>query len=318
MDQNARGSAELEKAARGILSYRRVLESEGRREGRQVMRLLTQAAERTVVPTLSEVLALACGLISVLANSRLLGRAKGLAGQLENRLDAFLQRRYGDLTGESFDIGAELKQIQTAMRATEERGRHIKDQLRAEGVLPPRRKRQPQEQAAGAPEPRADAKRRKRKKKAPQPEPFPPTGPDLPATFEEFRALVGRAFFAPSAEPGDKAIRRLLDEIAWMVWDRLHVVPEALEYGKQRWDEVLGEMAQAPPGATGELTERRCEIVAVVSIGLFAEQRLAERNQRIRPCLGRLMRQRYGLKPEVERFSQTDWTIERVAQSFAV
>jgi hypothetical protein len=49
-----------------------------RHEGREVMRLLTQAAQRTVAPSLQDVLALAGSLMAVLANSRLTRRAKRL------------------------------------------------------------------------------------------------------------------------------------------------------------------------------------------------------------------------------------------------
>ncbi len=168
----------LEKAARALLHRRRALLNEVRREGRQVMRLLTQAAERTVAATLDDILSLACSLIAVLAKPRLPGRAKRLNQRIEKLLEAFVEKRYRK-AGTVVSLMTEMQRMVAYIH----------------GSPPP-------DPAAGGTRTRPKAKPKKdtgtdsRKRKKPHPA---PAGPDLPDTFEEFRGLVRRAFGARSA-----------------------------------------------------------------------------------------------------------------------
>jgi len=95
VDREAADYGALEKAGRALVHRQRALLNEVRREGRAVMRLLTQAAERTVAPTLLDILALAGSLMAVLTNSRLARRAQGLNRRVAKRLEAFVEKRFG-------------------------------------------------------------------------------------------------------------------------------------------------------------------------------------------------------------------------------
>ena len=94
VDREAPDYGALEKAGRALLHRQRGLLNDVRREGRQVMRLLTQAAERTIAPTLQDIVALAGGLMAVLGNSRLGRRAQRLNRRVARLLEAFVQKRY--------------------------------------------------------------------------------------------------------------------------------------------------------------------------------------------------------------------------------
>ncbi|HWT82718.1 MAG TPA: hypothetical protein VN648_28385, partial [Candidatus Methylomirabilis sp.] len=209
----------LEKAARALLHRRRALLHEVRREGRQVMRLLTQAAERTVAPTLRDILALACGLMTVLVHSRPLGRGKRLNERVTNILEAFVEKRYGK-TGPVVSWMAVLEWM---------RGN-------APGSRPPRPQRQPR--ARPKPEAPPAAAEPTARKKRPRPDPTA-AALDLPQTLEQFQGLVRRAFCAPSAEPEDEAVRAMLDDLAHSLWTRLHLFEAGLEYERQELDEAL-------------------------------------------------------------------------------
>jgi hypothetical protein len=296
VDQGARGYAELEKVGRTILRRRRAVQGAARREGRQVMHLLTQAAQRAVAPALHEILALACALINILARSRVLDRGAGLDRRISRLFDAFLQRRYDPL-GAVFDWRGERR----LARALEEKGRKTRrqsEQYRRQQLgLPPLPERKPRPKT----KPEAETEAPGRKKRPVADSPNPVAGPDLPETYSEFRALLGRALFAPAAEPEDEALRLILEELACVLWGHLTLFSSGSGYGKESLDDVLDEMATTLPDG-GELLSRQDRIQAVLKPNPDAEAILGEHVQALRQGLGILMKERYEPQPEVDRF----------------
>jgi hypothetical protein len=300
VDRNASGCTELEKTGAALLDRLRGGYRQVRRESRQVMGLLTRAAQRTVAPNLQEILALAWALISVLVNSRVLGRLHRENRRIQKLLAAFLQRRYG-ATGEIFDWEAELRRAGAFLRKMEE----STCQGEARQGVPAGPARKPR--ARLAPQPEGDARQRLgQENMPPHPETEPPLGPNLPATCEEFRALLGRAFLAPSSEPEEEAVRVLLDELARKLWAHLHMFEVSLQEETRRVDEALNEMAQAIPTTTHELLHRRCRIEVILKARPGYEQVWRECNEELRQCLGIVMKQRYGPDPEIDRFCQAN------------
>ncbi len=261
----------LEKAARALLHRRRALLNEVRRERRQVMRLLTQAAERTVAATLEDILSLACSLIAVLAKPRLPGRAKRLTQRIEKLLEAFVEKRYHQA---GISWMTELQRMIASIHgvpAPDPAG----DGTRA------RRKAKPKKEAG------TDS----RKRKKPHPA---PAGPDLPHTFKEFQGLVRRAFCAPSAEPEDDAVGQMLDDVARSLWRRLLLFQVKVEYETQQLDQALEEMGHTLPGNDRDLQER-CWWIEAALEDPDGEEKLRQDMQDVRQCLGILLRVRWGI-----------------------
>ncbi len=237
------------------------------------MRLLTQAAERTVAATLDDILSLACSLIAVLAKPRLPGRAKRLNQRIEKLLEAFVEKRYRK-AGTVVSLMTEMQRMLAYIR----------------GSPPP-------DPAAGGTRTRAKAKPKKdagtdsRKRK--KPDPAPP-GPDLPDTFEEFQGFVRRAFCAPSAEPENDAVGRLLDDVARSLWRRLLLFQVKVEYETQQVDAALDEMGDTLPENDRDSQERCWEIENVLEDS-DGEERLRRDVQDVRQCLGILLRVRWGI-----------------------
>ncbi len=122
--------------------------------------------------------------------------------------------------------------------------------------------------------------------------------------FEEFRALCRRAFLAPAAKPGEEGVRAISDELAWVLWQRLHRFEERLEAETQRLDEALDEMAQTLPASHDVLLHRQLQVEAIVKEEPYAEHILSACIQDLRQRLGKLMRVRYGPDPQIDRFCQ--------------
>jgi hypothetical protein len=140
------------------------------------------------------------------------------------------------------------------------------------------------------------------------------TGPDLPETYREFRALLGRAFFAPAAEPEDEVLRQILEELACVLWDRLTLFETGLECEKQNLDQVLDEMGQTLPDGR-ELLDRQDRIQDILKPEPNWEALLREYIEAVRQDLGILMKERYDPDPEIDRFCQgteglSHWTID--------
>ncbi len=258
------------------------------------MRLLTDAAARTVAPTLHEILSLACNLMTVLVNSRILGRLKRLNQGIDKLIEALLEKRYGEPTGEIYSPMAQVRRTREFLR-----------QMEAEEIA---RGERPERQPGARPAPQTPEEKdaaagSQAGSKPPQPEPLPATGPDLPESLEDFRALFRRALCAPSAEPENEAVGALIDSLALSLWDHLHLFQYEMEGQGQKLDQVLNEMAETLPGNSRDSVRRRCRIAAVLNAAV-GEELLTAYAQSFRRRLGRLMEKRYGPDPEIDRFCQ--------------
>ncbi len=90
-------------------------------------------------------------------------------------------------------------------------------------------------------------------------------------------------------------MRQTVDELAWVLWQRLHRFEERLEAETQRLDEALDEMAQVLPGSHDVLLHRQLQIEAILKEEPNAEQILSRCIQDLRQRLGKLMRVRWGI-----------------------
>jgi hypothetical protein len=210
-----------------------------RREGRQVMRLLTQAAQRTVEPTLQDLLTLAGGLMAVLGNWHLAARAKRLNRRVARRLEAFLEKRF-----EKVGVVVSTKTFLERLMAGSVVGL----------AFQPQRPRGPRSLAQCAkPKPQVGAVGSAGVLSA-----QPAEGPDLPEKVEEFVSLVRRAFCAPHPEPEDEAVRELIDELAGCLWDRLHTFDVVVQCERERLDRALEEMGRTLPDEGRNHLRGRC------------------------------------------------------------
>jgi hypothetical protein len=254
--------------------------NEARREGRQVVRLLTQAAERTVAPTLQDLLALAGGLMAALGNSRLGRRAQRLNRRVAKLLEAFVQKRY-----EKAGVVVSAETLFQRLMAED-----------VEGLPPlPQHQRRPRSSAvrAGAAQPKQPAKPSQSER-----------GPDLPDNDKEFVSLVRRAFCAPHPEPENEATRDLVDDLGACLWDRLRMFDDEVKCETARLNQELDRMADTPPDEGRNHVRRRCwSIEAQLKLTVGSAGNIIEMGAEVLPeRLGALMMRRYGPDPKIERF----------------
>ena len=277
VDPAGRDYAAMEEAGRAILHRQRAILHQGRREAQRVMRLLRQAAQRTTVASLEDILSLAGSLMAALAHSRFLKRAERLNERAQEWLEAFLEKRY-EKPGILFGWRGILHQaIYPEGPARPDPTRHRRGR-KAKGK-------------AGVAREGAGASR---------PAPAPP----LPETLEEFQALVYRAFCAPHPEPDDWPEAHLLDRVARSLWERLHLFEKVCQEDAGRLEEVWKEADQRLPADRQELMERNFSIVNVLNKEPAGGRVLTGWAERIRGQLGLLMRQRYGIHSEIDHFLQ--------------
>ena len=276
IDREAPDYGALEKAGRALLHRQRALPNEVRREGRQVMLLLTQAAARTVAPTLQDIVALAGGLMAVLGNSRLARRAQRLNRRVAKLLEAFVEKRF-----EKAGVVVSAETLFQRLMAGAVAG------------LPPRAQR------PSRPRPPAARAHRSQPAEAAQDQ-----GPELPENKEELFRLVRRAFCAPHPEPEEEAVRHLVDDLAGCLWDRLHTFDVVLKCETERLNQALDEMSHTLPDEGRNHVRQRCwSIEAQLNETLCsAETMLLFCAQTLPPRLGTLMDLRYGPDPEIDQF----------------
>jgi hypothetical protein len=267
----------LEKVGRAILHRRRALLGEARREAQRVMRLLTEAAERTVAASLNDLLGLASGLIAVLAHPRLRERARRLNRRIERGLGAFLDQRYGE---QALPWMAELGPKSRRRPRLQPR-----PQLQTPDAHQP-----PTSKAEGRATPPARASGQQ-------------AGPHLPPSLEAFQALVRRAFCAPNSEPEDETLGLVLDGLAETLWERLHLFEAALQKEAKALQDTFREMGQRPPDNAEDVVERCYGIESrLAPIELDLEEPLGTYLRQIRQDAGLVIEERCGLSPEIECF----------------
>jgi hypothetical protein len=280
VDQEAPDYGALEKAGRALVHRQRALFNEVRREGREVMRLLTQAAERTVTPTLQDILALAGSLVAVLVNPRLARRAQRLNRRVAKLLKAFVEKRF-----EKAGVVVSAETLFERLMAGAGSGLPPLSQRKKQSRPPSSRTRPtPQPQAANTAE--------------------PDPGLDLPEEGEEFASLVRRAFCAPQPESADEAVRDLIDDLAGCLWDRLHTFDVVLQCEMERLNRALDQMGCTLPDEGRNHVRKRCwSIEAELRDTLCSAQTIISFCTKVLPPRLRiLMLRRYGPDPEIDRF----------------
>ena len=95
---------------------------------------------------------------------------------------------------------------------------------------------------------------------------------------------------------------RVLDELAGNLWHHLQMFEVSLQEETERLEEAMNDMAEAMPTTPEEVRRRRCRIEAILKVQPEHEQVWIESNDKIRQCLGAVMRQRYDPNPEIDRF----------------
>jgi hypothetical protein len=290
VDREAADYGALEKAGRALLYRQRALLNEARREGREVMRLLTQAAERTIAPTLQDILTLASSLMTLLGKSRLLGRTQRLNRRVKKLLEAFVEKRY-ERSGRLL-VTAEACCERLMAEADEKPSHRLRDPECGAGTGWPGLRLIPKSRRDGA----QGSSQHFQGGWADQ-------DPDLPEVQEEFVCLVRRAFCAPHPEPEEEEVRDLVDELAGCLWNRLHTFDLVVKGEKEQLNQRLDQMADTVATGPKSLRERFWSIEAELEkTVLSVETMLQLCGETLPQPLGTLMYRRYGPHPKIDRF----------------
>jgi len=290
------GQEVLEQVGRTILRRWGSMRRGIKQERRQVMELLSWAAGRVEPASLEELVGLAGGLMGVLLASDTVGRMEALRWRIRRLLEELQKTRYAVLPGLLSLLVAERMGVSLEPHRAERRKR----QGKGRPPWPTEADEIEEEEAAEAttPAPASAEPPPARPEKAPTGKPLPPA---LPRKFEDFQALVDGAFCAPQAAPAEGKERELLDEVAQMLWERLHLFEQAMEEEEQGLEEELEAMGETAPKYKDDVEERRWQIEHVLGMTGVAEEEktllLACRQQ-----LGQLLTLRYGSQPGIERF----------------
>ena len=318
----------LMKTARALLRPRQIFRREGRREIHQIMELLTTAAARPEPLTPAEAILLAQQIVKALPLGEAWDRANRVYGKLLELFQQLLESHYGDALGCGFSITAmwedleeEYQQIRAMERAEREakgggsfgRGRNSKSDSESKTKTPDS---SAESSTSGSPESNSQAQGASAEGSGPSAN-GSDAGPDrkrattlkLPATFEEFRDLVGLAFrplpregWEPSEE--EAAAGRLRVRIlAETLWDRLKYVPTLARELREAAEEFLQEVIPVP--RTGpELYEVARELVILLYPHRNLPLAVEPVDAWIRDQLGELLEARYGFHVSVEFFRE--------------
>ena len=298
-DPHGRGEGEgtevLEKVGRTILrrwgSVRRGI----RRERRQVMGLLTWAARRAAPASLEE---LAGGLLGTLLEGCTVGRMEARRWRIRRLLEELQKTRYAGLPWLLNLLAAQV----VGVSLEQHRGRRRRGGGKRRPLWPPEADDFEQDEAAAPPAPA----------EPPHPLPHPGKrltfdGPELPRRFEDFQALVDRAFCAPQPAPTKGKVRQLLDQLGRALWQRLHLFEQAVEKEKQGLERETEAMGEAVLQYADDVEERRWQIEHVLEVtGVEEEEKALYLG--CRQGMAHLLRLRYGPYRGIKRFLEwTEW-----------
>jgi hypothetical protein len=316
VDPQAPDYGALEKAGRAIVHRQRALLNEVRREGREVMRLLTQAAQRTVAPTLQDILALAGSLMAALGESRLACRAQRLNRRVAKLLEAFVEKRY-ERAGVVVSTETLFKRLMAPVEGSPPLPQRPKRRRPRSAPTPGACAPEPAS-GAGAPcasEPAlrsrapsggafsgASAARPNPQRKAAEVA-RPDPGSDLPESQDEFVRLVSRAFCAPHSEPEDEGVRRLIDDLAGSLWHRLHKFSADVQWETAKLNQVLDQMGDTAPDEGPNHVSTRCRLIEaeLQQTARSAETIITISTELLSQQLETLMLCGYGPDPDIER-----------------
>jgi len=237
------GAPLLHRAAEQIWKRRQHFSRHARREARQVMRLLSAAAQSPSPHSEEEALKLFHRLLEIFIRSRAVPRAQCLNNLVKRALWEMLEARYGSgvyVNGKSYTLlwqvleqdyqwGLEQEKLRREERraaAGQGQGSGEREQGTAHetGNREQRVAQGPQSNPAALANPESPTPNPS-EEKAPQSEPAahrPNQPPPLPPTFEEFLDLFYRAFAPPSPVRDLAQDRALIIQLAHSVWVRVH------------------------------------------------------------------------------------------------
>ncbi len=300
------------------------------RERRQVMWLLTGAAARVAPASVEQLVGLAGALMAVLQEADgLLLRWYTWWWRIRQLLEKVQEERYGNMPGLLGLLAASLgyspeescgrrrrgprKRRPSRPRAGEESQPEISSpEFESSGGCASFSNQQPQcfpeqetlrapgqahEAPAQTPASAAPPRRALRVKLE---------GPDLPRRFEDFQALVDRAFCAPGPAPAKGELRRRLDQVAHALWQRLHLFDQMRAKEKRELGQELEAMGEGVPEYADDVEERRERIGRVLDAEATEEQakKLYLECQR---RLGQLLNLRFGFGPASRFLQSTEW-----------
>jgi len=308
----------LRTVAERIWKRRRHFPRQARREGRQVMRLLTQAAQSPAPGSQQEAYKLFLQLLEILQPTRVLRQAQNLNESIERALIEMLEARYGReafINGEPVAslfraVEADYKRQMAEEKAEREARRAARQQATGNGGQGTEDSGQgtgdrkqgtesKQEAAEAAQESGTEAndastantgEASPEQKAAEQPR---GRGPQLPKTFEEFWGLFSRAFRPPQEVREVDHDRMLLRPVAESVWARLHVYERQEQQENERLDAAL-QKADQPVGNLNDLRRRAWAVLAAFRVESWFTDALRELQTDLDQDIGQLVKWRYG------------------------
>jgi len=301
-----------------VWKRRRHFSRQARREGRQVMRLLTQAAQSPAPGSQQEAYKLFLQLLEILQPTRVLRQAQNLNESIERALIEMLEARYGReafINGQPVAslfraVEADYKQRMAEEKAEREARRTARQQAtgnggpvmgdsgegtgdREQGTEGEQETTEaPQESATEVNEaPTAHTGEGSPEQKAA--EPPRGRGPQLPQTFEEFWGLFSRAFRPPQEVRELDHDRMLLRQVAESVWARLHIYERQERQENERLDAAL-QKADQPVGNLKDLRQRAWAVLGALRIESWFTDALRELQTDLDQDMGQLVKWRYG------------------------
>jgi len=276
------GDADFEQATRLIGKRLRKVHAAVRREGRRIMRLLTEAINRSQPPSVDEAIDLARRLLKCLDGSRVTAEAHRLNERIARLLSKMIETRYGaEAQAGGFPLETALEQLREERRQRGAAARARRAARRAEreqqaqgvGKGPPATPGGPADARPGAPAgaqvgvgPAVVAEggnengaglggQRK--------EPRRVSIPDLPEKWEEFQSLVTRALHLEDSSD-------VAGALAENLWNRLHLWSGREETEKQWLERLFQEGAANPadsyPDPYHELRDRAYKIPLILKL----------------------------------------------------
>jgi hypothetical protein len=259
----------LQRAAEQIWKRRQHFSRQARREARQVMRLLSGAAQSSSPLGEEEALKLFDRLLEIFIRSRAVPLAQLLTGQVERALWEMVEARYGpkvyvnnksytllcQVLDDDYRWGLEQEKLRREERraaAGESQESGNRDQGTTQGTGNPEQRvaQGSQSNPAAFANPESPTPNPS-ENEAPQGEPAagrPCQPPPLPPTFEEFLDLCYRAFAPPSPVRDLAQDRALIIQVAHSVWMRLHVYDRQVQQESEMLGAVFETAAQAVTG----------------------------------------------------------------------
>ena len=271
------GSQELDEAAALIAKRLRKLQAARRRDGRRIMRLLTEAISRSHPLSAEEACKLVHELLACLDGSRVVAEAHRLNAKIGELLVKMLEVRYAEdpqFAGSPQvtmvrEYCEELRQREAARREAREARAAEKAQegnpaaagsgsgVRGSGFAEEDATQSSSSAGSGcgAGGPGSAEEGEPQSSSSPRiPNPESRT-PKLPETLEEFQSLVGRALDLE----GENA-KYVLPVLAGTLWERLHWWERREQEETQRLDRHFQEGAATPPGSVEDLLNRGFDI----------------------------------------------------------